>query len=117
MSKKPKIDKRLDKLFKGLAPEESAVKPNSSQKEEKVVPPVEPASVPVHQPSIPTPVKPKVASRPKTSGRDIATLVLPESIPAQDNDSTTSTFTVDIPSGYQDRAFNLCTWFFQIPHY
>ncbi len=104
MSKKPKIDKRLDKLFKGLAPEESAVKPKSSQREEKVVSPVEPASASVHQPSISTPAKPEAASRPKTAGRDIATLVLPESTPAQGNNSTISTFTVDIQSGYQDWA-------------
>ncbi len=35
MSKKPKIDKRLDKLFKGLTPEESASKPKNQPTVEK----------------------------------------------------------------------------------
>jgi hypothetical protein len=35
MSKKPKIDKRLDKLFKGINPEERDSKPNDSSNARK----------------------------------------------------------------------------------
>ena len=105
MSKKPKIDKRLDKLFKGLAPEESAVKPKSTQKDGEVLPPspVESSSAPTQHPTF-APVKPEAASRPSPTRRDIGTLILPDPATVRESDNITSTYSVNIQTGYQDWA-------------
>ncbi len=104
MSKKPKINKRIDNLFKGLTPEESAAKPEPSKKERKVLSSIESAGIPPHQPPAPAPAKPEVAPSPQTTGRDIATMVFAESLPVRNEDSATTTFSVNIQSGYQDWA-------------
>ncbi len=96
MPKKPKINKRLDKLFEGIHPEESSsvVKPKS--KVEKEAPPLidpKPALKKSEQAASPRPVK-----------RHTATLVPPESpvITKQEVDETASVYAINFQTGNAD---------------
>ena len=95
MSKKPKIDKRLDKLFKDINPEESDSKSKRSSKVQKETPhpPVDlkPVQKKTETVSTRTPVK-----------RQLPALISPESVITQEDESVTSTYSINIQTGYQD---------------
>lgn len=115
MSKKPKINKRLDNLFKGLAPEESSAKPKPSQldaQENAPSLPAELASAPKHlkeeEPSQPAPAPKhrKEDSHPvavKPVKKHTTMLVAPPTPVIVQEDATT-TYAVNIHTGYQDWA-------------
>jgi PAS domain S-box-containing protein len=74
MPKKPKIDKRLDKLFKDIHPEENVSKAQRKPRIQKEAPPLSADLKPA-------PPKPKVDSQPEKSvKRHTATLLPPKSI-------------------------------------
>jgi PAS domain S-box-containing protein len=108
MSKKPKINKRLDNLFKGLSPEESVINSKPIQKDEEVIAPpqAEAPSVPAAPPPPPPPIlqeKPEAIASLKPEKHPADTLVLAPAV-EQDHDNITSAYSVDIQSGYQDWA-------------
>jgi PAS domain S-box-containing protein len=100
MSKKPKIDKRLDKFFKGITPEES-----DSKKDKPNVGKESPASAGDSGPRpIPVQKKTDAVSSPKPLKQQTAVLTSPEPVITQENENTTSTYSVNIQTGYQDWA-------------
>jgi PAS domain S-box-containing protein len=101
MSKKPKIDKRLDKLFKGFTPEESTSKPKDTSKVEKKAPhsPADPSNAPGQRPMTASKINEAVPLK-----RQASALLPPEPILTQENENTTSSYTVDIQTGYPDWA-------------
>jgi PAS domain S-box-containing protein len=101
MSKKPKINKRLDKLFKGLAPEASNANPKEDAKKPQL-PPAEAASAPVNHPK---PASAKTEALPPLKPvRQQTTTSIPHSEPVitQESDSIASVYSVNIQTGYQD---------------
>jgi len=107
MSKKPKIDKRLDKLFKGINPEERDSKPNDSSnaRKNKSLPLADSSRAP-EQNLKPAQKKTEAVSPPKQIRHHMPTLLSADSIITQEQDieSTTSTYSVNIQTGYQDWA-------------
>ena len=103
MSKKPEINKRLDKLFKGIIPEESNSKSKDNSKSQKKAPPPPADSLNASTPR-PNPAVKK--SEPATTPRPIkfhtSTLVLPEGFIDQEKEKTTSVYSANIQTGYQD---------------
>jgi PAS domain S-box-containing protein len=105
MSKKPKIDKRLDRLFKGLTPEESESKPKTQAKTEKKTAPL-PASLSSATGQLPSSAK-KAEVATKLIDQHLSTLIPPPNpnpIPNLESENTTATYSVNIQSGYQDWA-------------
>ena len=101
MSKKPKIDKRLDNLFKGIPLVESDTKLKEEAKRETKA-----SSTPIG------PLNPSgqfMATAPKANEatlpfkRHTSALVLPEAV-TRENENTASTYDVNIQTGYQDWA-------------
>ena len=90
MSKKPKIDKRLDKLFKDIIPEESDSKPKDKsivRKKEAPLPPAESLSASGLRPTI-APQKAEAVSSPKPLQSLASVLVSPEPVvTTQDNEN------------------------------
>lgn len=100
MSKKPKIDKRLDKFFKGITPEESdtATKPAPPLKETAENSNARPA-----QQKTFTQEERKTASSPRQIKEAESALSIAEPVLTEE-ESTTSTYSVNIQTGYQDWA-------------
>ena len=104
MSKKPKIDKRLDKLFKGIIPEESDSKSrdNLNVRKEAPLPPADSLSASVQR-LIPASQKAETVSSPKPLKHHAPALITPESvIITQENESAASSYSINIQTGYQD---------------
>jgi PAS domain S-box-containing protein len=102
MSKKPKIDKRLDRLFKELTPEKS-----DSDLKSKVEEKAPPAPVNVSNSGQRLETAPKkngAASQPKVFAPRTDTILSPDPILTLENESTTSAYSVNIQTGYQDWA-------------
>jgi len=99
MSKKPKINKRLDKLFKDINPEEINSKSRDSSNVQKESADSSSASEPR---LIPVQKKSLAEFSPKTLKRYIQALVPPEPVIAQETESATSSYSVNIQTGYQD---------------
>lgn len=99
MPKKPKIDKRLDKLFKDIQPEQNASKPKSSSKVEKEAPPlIDLKPAPVARKSEPLTV-------PRPAVKDIRPSILPSEVittQAKDKNEPSSSYAVDFQTGGQD---------------
>ena len=105
MSKKPKINKRLDKLFKDITPEES----DSSNPREHIkssTEPIQPAESLSASSSHPTPVQKKAdaSPSPKPIKHHTSVLVPPEPVITQDTENSTQAYAVNIQTGYQDWA-------------
>jgi len=102
MSKKPKIDKRLDNLFKGITPEDSNSKLKDEPKVEKEVPSSSSDSATSQGKSLATVFKVNEAGFPfpRHTGR----LVPPDPVITRDKDDIKSTYDVNIQSGYEDWA-------------
>ncbi len=91
MPKKPKIDKRLNKLFEDIQPEKNTSKSKSSPKVQEEAPPTAPK--PVLQ-------APESAATPRmTRRRNTAALTPPEATPIKDD---ASVYSVNIQTGEQD---------------
>ncbi len=105
MSKKPKIDKRLDKLFKDIIPEESDLKPKDKsivRKKEALFPPAESLSASGPRPTI-APQKAEAVSSPKPLQSLASVLVPPEPVvTTQENENTGSSYPLNFQTGYQD---------------
>jgi PAS domain S-box-containing protein len=105
MSKKPKINKRLDSLFKGITLEESdaKTKDDSINRKEATLPFTESSSA--SQPH-PEPVfqKTEAASSPKPLKLTTSELIFPKPVLTQEEENTTSSYAVNIQTGYQDWA-------------
>lgn len=99
MPRKPKIDKRLDKLFKDIQPEENVSKSARKPKVQKEAPP------PVLNPK-PAPPKPEAVSPArKPVKRETVNLFSPETIPMpKGDDSAASTYSVNLQVGEQNWA-------------
>jgi len=102
MSKKPKIDKRLDKLFKGLTPEKSDL-PQQATVEKKAPPTPVSASNSGHRPQAAS-KKSESVSQPKPLKSAASVLPSPQPILTQEreNENTTTAYSVNIQTGYQD---------------
>jgi len=105
MSKKPKIDKRLDKLFKGLTPEESDLNLKKDKPKVEKKAPTEPVS-PSHSGYHPNAAskKAETVSHSKPLKSHASAVLLPDPILTQENENTTSAYSVNIQTGYQDWA-------------
>jgi len=105
MSKKPKIDKRLDKLFKGLTPEESDLNLKKDKPKVEKKAPTEPVS-PSHSGYHPNAAskKAETVSHSKPLKSHANAVLLPDPILTQENENTTSAYSVNIQTGYQDWA-------------
>ena len=97
MSKKPKINKRLDKLFKGFAPEESIAKPTPPQPGALEDVP----SLPARPEPVSTSKRLKEDTHPVPARRRTPMPVeAPEPVITQEDAAIT--YSVNIPTGYQD---------------
>ncbi len=105
MSKKPKIDKRLDKFFKGIIPEESNSKSKDSVKDPKKasLPPTDSLRTSSQRP-IPASQKTKAVSSLKSLKIHTSALISPEPVITQDHENSASSFSLNIQTGYQDWA-------------
>ncbi len=106
MSKKPKIDKRLDKLFKGIVPEESYSKPqdNSNVRKEEPLPSADSLIASEPRPETAS-KKAEAVSPPMPAQSHTPAQISSESIVAtQENENTTSSYSINIQTGYQDWA-------------
>ena len=105
MSKKPKIDKRLDKLFKDIVPEQSDSKSQDKPNVHKEAPPPPAESLRASEP-LPQPAWKKTETIPlsKPVKSLVPALVAPEPAVALENENTTSSYSVNIQTGYQDWA-------------
>ncbi len=104
MSKKPKIDKRLDKLFKGIVPEESNSKPkdNLNVQKEKPLPTADSLSASEPRPTAAS-KKAEAGSSPKPLPSLASALVPPEPVVAtQENENSTSSYSTNFQTAYQD---------------
>lgn len=105
MPKKQKIDNRLDKLFKGIKPEESDSKTKRSSKVEKDVAIPHSASTNASDPN-PIPVQQQAETAPapkRVVQRHTAMLVPPESFTIKAEDlKPTSSYSVNFQSGDRD---------------
>ena len=94
MPKKPKINKRLDKLFQDIHPEENASRPKTSSQVRKEAAPQ----------SDPMPVRKK--SEPLTTPKPIVwpseVLVQPEPVTAQRGKAPASAYSINFQTGQQD---------------
>ena len=95
MPKKPKIDKRLDKFFKDINPEESDSKSKRSLKVQKEEPPLPVGPKPVQK-------KSESVSTLKPIKRLASALIPTEPVVTQEVENTTSTYSINIQTGYQD---------------
>ena len=94
MPKKPKIDKRLNKLFEDIQPETNATGSKSSPKVGKEAPP--PAPNPVQK-------KSESAATPRATRKlHTAGLALPKAASGPNNTDDPSVYSVNIPTGDQD---------------
>ena len=92
MPKKPKIDKRLNKLFEDIQPETNASKSAAKPKVQEEAPPPAPAPV--------TPAGESAATPRPTRRRQTSSLFLPEIPPKNENDP--SVYSVNVQTGEQD---------------
>ncbi len=97
MPKKPKIDKRLDKLFKDINPEESDSKSKRSLQVQKETPPPSGDPQPVQK-------KSEAVSARRPIKRQPSALIPPDAkrVITQENENITSSYSVNIQTGYQD---------------
>jgi PAS domain S-box-containing protein len=103
MSKKPKIDKRLDKLFKGITPEERDSKSNDRSNTQKDVPLPSADSFSVSaSPLMPVQKNTEVFSSLKPLNLHTSVLISPVPVITQDIETSTSSYSVNIQTGYQD---------------
>ena len=105
MSKKPKIDKRLDKLFQGITPEKSnSTLKDKSKGEQKAPPPASanPSSAPGQYSETASLKNETSPTQTRPIKRHASVLLAPEPILTQDNENSTSSYTVNIQTGYQD---------------
>ena len=112
MSKKPKINKRLDNLFKGIAPEESSVKTEPSPQESKKTPSHHPVkTIPVAtEPAKTVPVStyqkseqaPKDEPRPRMTGLLSSTPLTAGSSEVITEAEATAAYSIDFKTGYED---------------
>jgi PAS domain S-box-containing protein len=104
MSKKPKIDKRLDKLFKDIIPEESDSKPKDKlnvRKKGASPPPAESLSASDTRLATAS-QKTEAAASPKPHQSLTSVLVPPEPVVTQENENTTSSYSLNTQTSYQD---------------
>ncbi|MEW6406484.1 MAG: GAF domain-containing protein, partial [Chloroflexota bacterium] len=105
MSKKPKIDNRLNKLFKGIHLEESDSKAGQVSKTQQEAPPPSTPPAAASRPDLkPAAKKNKSASSPKQVRPYTSALVPPEPVITQETQDVASAYTVNIQTGYQDWA-------------
>jgi GAF domain-containing protein len=98
MSRKPKIDKRLDKLFKDIQPEENVSKSARKPKVRNEAPP------PLLDPK-PAPPKPEaVSTARKPVKREAVSLFPPETIPMPEGENAASAYSVNLQVGEQNWA-------------
>ncbi len=104
MSKKPKIDKRLDNLFKGLTPEESETKPKGQPRSQKKAPSA-PAVVSSDsgQRKMPRDVK-KAESPPRKHAHQAPAIIPPDPVLTQESENNTATYSINLQTSYQDWA-------------
>lgn len=104
MSKKPKIDKRLDKLFKDIIPEESDSKAKDKlnvRKKEAPLPPAE--SLSASESRLATaPQQTEAVSSPKPLQSLASVLVPPEPVFTQENENETSSYSPNTQTSYQN---------------
>ncbi|MBK8783984.1 MAG: PAS domain S-box protein [Anaerolineales bacterium] len=94
MPKKPKIDKRLNKLFEDIQPETNASGSKSSLKDGKEAPPSAPK---------PDQIKSESAATPRATRKLHTTaLAVTEAIPGAINTNDPSVYSVNIPTGDRD---------------
>ena len=98
MSKKPKIDKRLDKLFKDIVPEESNSKPKDKLNVRKETPPPTADSLSaseLHPTTAPKKAEAVSSSKP-------AQIPSEPFVATQENENIASPYSVNFQTGYQD---------------
>jgi PAS domain S-box-containing protein len=102
MSKKPKIDKRLDSLFKSLTPEEFNSIPKDESKPEKKAPssPADSSNAPKPGSATGQKINETVRPRKPYTGE----LIPPEPARTRGNENTTATYAVNIQTGYEGWA-------------
>jgi PAS domain S-box-containing protein len=103
MSKKPKIDKRLDNLFKGLTPEESETKPKGQPRGEKKSSPA-PAAVSSDLGQQTPHLAKKAESTPKKQAHHAPAIIPPNPVLTRESDNTTATYSISLQTSYQDWA-------------
>jgi hypothetical protein len=96
MPRKPKTNKRLDKLFKDINPEENVSDAKSKPKVRKEAPQADPKPVSAPQ-AASTPVK-------TTARRHTSALVMPEHIPPLQNNDAGSVYSTSLQIGDADWA-------------
>ena len=103
MSKKPKIDKRLDKFFKGITPEESnsKSKDNLNVRKEVLPPPADSLNASGTRLTLAR-EKTETVSSPRPLKSLAPALVPPEPVITLENENTTSSYSSNIQTGYQD---------------
>ncbi|HUM25154.1 MAG TPA: GAF domain-containing protein [Anaerolineales bacterium] len=105
MPKKPKIDKRLNKLFKDINLEESSSSLKQEAKDEAESKATVTETAPASKPD-PKPASKKTDTRPiPRQGRiHTSTLIPPEPVITEEHENIASTYAVNIQTGYQDWA-------------
>lgn len=104
MSKKPKIDKRLDKLFKGIIPEESYSKlqDNPNVRKEEPLPSADSLSASEPRPETAS-KKTEAVFPPMPAQNHTPAQISSEPIVAtQEDENTPSSYSINIQTGYQD---------------
>jgi PAS domain S-box-containing protein len=104
MSKKPKIDKRLDKLFEGIVPEEKDSKPldNSNVRKEAPLPSADSLSASGPRPETASKKAEAVFSPMPAQGRTPAQISSEPIVATHEDENTTSSYSINIQTGYQD---------------
>lgn len=96
MPRKPKTNKRLDKLFKDIHPEETASEAKSKPKVRKEAPQTDPQPAPKPE-AVSTPVK-------ASAKRHTAALVMPDYIPPSKSKAPESIYSTNVQVGETDWA-------------
>jgi PAS domain S-box-containing protein len=105
MSKKQNINKRLDKLFNGITPEESNLKSKDNSKVQEKAPLAPADSLSAPEPRLnPARKKLEAVSPTQPLKSHMPALVSPDPVVTQESENITSTYSVNIQTGYQDWA-------------
>ena len=105
MPKKPKIDKRLNKLFKDINLEESASRSQQVSKDgqESTPPTTTPVSASKPDPK-PASKRTDTIPSPRQARIHTSALIPPEPVITQEQENIASTYAINIQTGYQDWA-------------